>query len=173
MVIDVSFNTTTANVCGSDPVSGVYLIGPPTANTATVNFLGYDYSATGGIEINSIFGSCDGSGIGLRLFVGGTAVQTDPAGTQIEWLGAFGNLFLELPPSAVLGEAYPSGLPPHLVPFGGHNFVPGSSPELVIESTNLQVNPQPVPEPGTLASVACGALVAAVRRYRSRVRRRQ
>jgi hypothetical protein len=167
MVIDVSFDTSTPNDCGLNPTSALYPIGFNATNSATVSFLGYDYSAFGGLEINTILSTCltgvtDFQFGGLRLFVDGlSGVQVAPNATQIEWFGQFGNLFLELPPSAWLGSAYPSGLPPEPFPFGGHNFLPGT-PTLFIDSTELHA----VPEPGTAVLIGVGALATAIRRKR-------
>jgi hypothetical protein len=167
MIVDVTFDTATPSLCGSDPLSAVYLIGFGTSNSSTVNFLGYNYAAVGGIEINSIVGSCNPTPTfttgGVRLFVGGSPMQVAQNATQIQWLGDFGNLFLAIPPSALLGPAFPPGLPPEPFPFGGNNFIPGSSPNLQIDSFQLRV----VPEPATALLVGSGVLAAAIRRRRS------
>src|SRR5262249_13737772 len=47
MIVDVTFDTASPSGCGSDPLSAFYGI-----NSSTVNFLGYNYAAAGGIEIN-------------------------------------------------------------------------------------------------------------------------
>jgi hypothetical protein len=171
MIVDVTFDTASPSLCGSDPLSAVYQIGLGTSNSSTVNFLGYNYGAFGGIEINSIVGSCNPTPTftngGVRLFVGGNPTQVAPNGTQIQWFGQFGNLFLAIPPSAFLGPAYPSGLPPQPFPFGGNNFIPGSSPNLQIDSFQLRA----VPEPATALLVGSGVVVAAMRRRRSAQRR--
>jgi PEP-CTERM motif-containing protein len=167
MIVDVTFDTATPSQCGSDPLSAVYLIGIGNSNSSTVNFLGYNYGAFGGIEINSILGSCNPAPTftngGVRLFVGSNPVQVAQNAMQIEWFGQFGNLFLAIPPSALLGPAFPSGLPPEPFPFGGNNFIPGSSPDLQVDSFQLH----PVPEPATALLVGSGIVAAAIRRRRS------
>jgi hypothetical protein len=168
LLVDVYFDTNTPNaLCGSDPLSGLYFIDRGSnSNSATVRFLGYEYGASGGIEINTFASiACDGPGSGVRLFVDGPAVPLDPNGTQIRWsIGGpvpFGNMFLMVPPSAWLAPAYPSGLPPEFVPFGGHLII-GNDPALTIESTQLRL----VPEPATAALVGVGVLIAAFRKRR-------
>jgi len=88
MTVDVAFDTATPSLCGADPFSAVYPIGFGSSNSATVNFLGYNYPASGGIEINSIVGSCNPAPTftqgGVRLFVGGSGVQVAPNATQIQ-----------------------------------------------------------------------------------------
>jgi PEP-CTERM motif len=162
MIVDVAFDTASPSGCGSDPLSAFYGI-----DSSTVNFLGYNYAATGGIEINinPIQGFCSPTPTftfgGVRLFVNGlSGVQVAPNATQIQWLGQFGNLFLAIPPSDFLGPAYPSGLPPEPFPFGGNNFIPFSSPALQIDSFQLH----PVPEPATALLVGSGLAAAAIRR---------
>src|SRR5262249_32602676 len=136
------------------------------SNAAFVDFLGYRYAAGGGIEINAPVGNCGFGGptitnAGVRLFVGlGNAVQLGPGGTEISWSGQFGNLYLEVPPPAWLGPAFPSGLPPQFAPFGGNNFLVNSSPALFIDSTSLRI----VPEPATGVLLAIALVAAAIAR---------
>jgi len=170
MIVDVTFDTTTPSQCGSDPLSALYPIGlgSGAANSSTVNFLGYNYAAVGGIEINInplVPGGCNPTPTftfgGVRLFVNGfSGVQVAPNATQIQWVGQFGNLFLAIPPSDVLADAYPSGLPPQPFPFGGNNFIPFSSPDLQIDSSQIQL----VPEPATALLLGSGLAAAAIRR---------
>ncbi len=170
MIVDVTFDPTTPSQCGSDPLSALYPIGlgSGAANSSTVNFLGYNYPATGGIEININLltpGLCSPTPTftfgGVRLFVNGlSGVQVAPNATQIQWVGQFGNLFLAIPPSDVLGGAYPSGLPPEPFPFGGNNFIPFSSPDLQIDSSQIRL----VPEPATALLIGSGLAAAAIRR---------
>jgi hypothetical protein len=163
--VDVYFDTNTPNLlCGSDPLSGLYPIDRGgNSNSAAVRFLGYQYEASGGLEINTFASiACDGPGSGVRLFVG-AAVPLDPDGTRIVWSNSlFGNMFLMVPPSDWIAPAYPSGLPPALAPFGGH-LIFGDQPTLTIESTQIRL----VPEPATAALVGVGVLIAAFRKRRA------
>ncbi len=169
MVVDITFDTDTPSVCPGNTQSGTYLIGFGNSNAATVRLMGYQYSASGGIEINAPVGSCEDNPVfnngGIRLFVGGGGgVQTDPAGTLIEWFGIYGNLFLVIPPSGWLGAAYPAGLAPQPSRFGGENsFNFGGSPGLVIESDDLRL----LPEPGTWLLLGTGVVGLAARRRRT------
>ena len=165
MVIDVTFDTDSEDYCGSDPYSAFYFI-----SAATVNVLGYQYSVSqGGLEINTIVGECTENPVftdgGVRLFVSDNgAVQTDPSGTEIDWPnGMYGILFLEFPPSAWLGAAFPTGLAPEPSPFGGNNFInyPGTE-DLTIDSTEISL----VPEPATAALIASGVCLLLIRRQR-------
>jgi hypothetical protein len=163
MIVTVSFDTNTPNICPGDTQSGIYLIGFGNSNRASVDLLGYQYSASGGIEFA---GACVGPSTAVRLFVSG-GVQTDPTGTLIQWLPApaFGNLYLPIPPSSWLGTAYPSALAPWSSPIGGGpNFIGSSQPNLVIESGDLRL----VPEPSTWLLLSTGLAVVARRRFTKR-----
>jgi hypothetical protein len=165
MVVDVSFNTDQPNQCGSDPYAGLYMIG------GTVDFLGYRYGVSGGLEINSSgFFGCSGRPTfelgGVRLLSPFTGEQIAPNGTEIEWTGSFGALFLEIPPTSWLGNAWPVGLPAETSPFGGYSFTIGADPRLHIESTELLA----VPEPSSMVLLGSGGLVASMRRRKSQRR---
>jgi hypothetical protein len=159
MTVTVWFDTNTPSVCPDNPNSGVYLIGIGNDNRARVQFLGYEYSAGGGIELFSFLGACNGPGIGLRLFVGGPVAQIAPDGIEISWASLFGNMFLPIPPSDWLGDAWPSGIPRRSTPFGGAGFIPGfNGPWLVTESFQMRA----VPEPGTVALLGGGMFLVAI-----------
>jgi hypothetical protein len=171
MTVTVFFDTDTPAVAGGDEFCGTYLIGGTNTNHATVDLLGYRYAATGGIEINSVVGQCSpqsapppASSGGVRLFLG-AASPIDPDGTLVLWPASqFGQLFLLIPPSAVLGAAFPSGLLPEPFPFGGHNFInTGPSQSLFIDATDLHL----IPETPTVILTVVGLLAAISRRRRS------
>jgi hypothetical protein len=171
MIVDVTFDTASPSGCGSDPLSAIYGIGFGGANSSTVNFLGYNYAAGGGIEINTMFTFCSPTPTftngGVRLFVGSGGVQVAPNATPIQWIpgGSLpccisGNLFLWIPPSGWLGPAYPSGLPPAGAQGGIDFTLGGSSPALEFESTQIRL----VPEPATALLLGSGLAAAAIRR---------
>ena len=124
LTIDVSIDPSSP-AC-SDSYSAVYLL------SGSADFLGFQYSVGGGLEINAgVGGPCFGgpsTGIafgGVRVFVGDGGVADGPNATQIEWGPApFGNLFLDIPPSDLLGSAYPAGLPPLLAQCCGNSALP-------------------------------------------------
>lgn len=167
LTIQVTFDTTTPTTfCTGN--SRVYLLGGN--NAVTIDFLGYRYSASGGIEINGTgLGGCGaGFGSGVRLYFGGTAQQIDPSGTEIPWSPTpNGTLYLPgLPPSDWLGEAWPATLPPQGGTYSGGFFFGTSNTRLTIDSGSLQA----VPEPTTGALVGIGALVVALRTKQRRSR---
>ena len=169
LTVRVTFDTDTPNLCGPG-AAGFYPIGIGNSNSATVDFLGYRYRAAGAIENHVVFNSCTPyNGGGVRLFVGAPLEQLDPNGTQVQWLGSIGNLFLPGPPTAWLGAAWPDSLPAEAGQWGGINAtLAGSQPVLQFESIRLQA----IPEPHTLFLFASGVVVIVRLRRRAAVTQR-
>jgi hypothetical protein len=161
MTVDLSFDSGTPNVCPPGR-GGVYLIGGASGNTAVMHFMGYDYSAFGGIE-TGVFGPCGAPAVfaGLRLFVSGGS-QVDASGTLVQFVPTpgFGNFFIDLPRPAD-GVSLPIQLPTTPFPTGTEHF--GDSNQLRLSSAEIR----PVPEPGTFGLIALGGLLVGTRRRRS------
>jgi hypothetical protein len=162
-----NFDTDTPSGCPASTTSGTYFI-----PSITIQFMGVEYSAYGGIEINTVITTCVGVGggsTGLRLFLSPAPVHIDPGGTPVLWIpGAQGNWFLSVPPSEWLGAAYPSGLAPNNGSGGGSYFAGPFDPQFVFESAS---GPTLVPEPSTWLLLGTGVVaLAARRRHTKRVR---
>ena len=175
LTVDVTFDTSSHNNCGSNPLVADYNLGDLAGNPVDVHFLGYDYTARGHLEIDSTMSGCTAPGLdtGLRLWVDDvdsvvpapTAESLDS--TLIAWFPLpDGDLFLEAPPSDWLGPAYPSGLSPQLSSCCG-DLEYGITPHLTIDSVDIR----PIPEPTSATLIGLGALVGAIRQKQRALRK--
>ena len=165
LTIDLVFDPATVNGCLNPATEGgVYLIGLGNSNSATLNFLGYQYSAFGGIEVG-VMGPCGGTGLssGLRLFVGLGQLAAS-AGTLLQWsqIPGFGTLFIGGPGATAPG-LLPTSLPGSPF-FTGANIFSSPTAQLVVDSAQIQAVPEPAS--GLLVIVALGVLAAKARLVR-------
>ena len=144
---ELMFDTNTPDLCPDVPDVGVYLV------RGELRLLGDKLPAAGGIESNSVDGSCTpvgGNVVDVKFFVSGEAFRGMPR----EWI-LFG-------PTATVAGALP------VLPDGGiaGGLITVGLPDSFIVANDVFV--RAVPEPTTAALVASGALFGWHRRRRHR-----
>jgi hypothetical protein len=167
LTIDLSLNSATPNSCSNPPSQGgQYSVGGN--NTASISFLGYQYAATGAIEVGNL-GPCGttGASSGLRLFVG--AGSQFGSGTLVQWTNnpGFGAMFIA-GPSAPAPGLLPTILPSNPFLTGGNIFVTGTV-QLTIDSA--QITDLGLGEPITDLLLATGVVGIALSRRGARRKR--